>query len=137
MSNRSVGFVKYNPCLDGIRGFAVLGLAASHAGYIVGGHYGVDVFFVLSGFLITSLLLQEWAATNGLSFTRFYLRRLLRLGPALLALIAAAIMYESLFPQPGDIDLRWRLIFVALYVVNWVWAFNPSVYLGGLGAFAP
>ncbi|MGH6923910.1 MAG: acyltransferase family protein [Propylenella sp.] len=76
------------PALDGLRGVAVLAVFASHAGvpgFALGG-VGVDVFFVLSGYLITSILLGEIARTGSISLPRFYLRRVKRLTPALFAL---------------------------------------------------
>ena len=75
----------YQPALDGLRALSVLAVFAYHAAPRVfpGGLIGVDVFFVLSGFLITTLLLEERAATGTISFGLFYQRRALRLFPAL------------------------------------------------------
>jgi peptidoglycan/LPS O-acetylase OafA/YrhL len=88
----------YQPALDGLRAVAialVLGyhiLDWPHAGYL-----GVDLFFVLSGFLITTLLLEEWWRYRSISFGRFYLRRALRLFPALWVMLAATlIVYPAL-----------------------------------------
>ncbi|HEY5098047.1 MAG TPA: acyltransferase family protein, partial [Acidimicrobiales bacterium] len=65
------------PGLDGIRAVAVLGVLAFHGGVtrVAGGLLGVDIFFVLSGFLITSLLVGEWSASGSIGFRRFYERR--------------------------------------------------------------
>src|SRR3954447_21056005 len=78
--------------LDGIRGLAVLGVFGAHSGYpiVKQGWIGVDMFFVLSGFLITTLLVAEWDRTGSISLRRFYMRRILRLYPALIAAIAIA-----------------------------------------------
>jgi peptidoglycan/LPS O-acetylase OafA/YrhL len=96
------------PALDGLRGMAVLMVVALHAGFVVhpqgrglaqsyvpGGLFGVDVFFVLSGFLITALLLQEHRGTGVVSFRNFYLRRACRLLPALAALLAVDLAYAA------------------------------------------
>src|SRR4029077_12796576 len=73
----------YRPALDGLRGVAILAVMAMHArpsGWA--GDVGVDIFFVLSGFLITSLLIEEWDRFGSISLRRFYARRALRLLPA-------------------------------------------------------
>ena len=75
----------YRPEIDGLRAIAVLGVILFHAGYdfIRGGYLGVDVFFVISGYLITSILLND-LQNNTFSLKRFYLRRIRRIAPALL-----------------------------------------------------
>ena len=75
------------PALDGLRGVAVAGVLAFHVGHLTGGFLGVDLFFVLSGYLITSLLVLEWAATGTISLRGFWSRRARRLLPALLAVL--------------------------------------------------
>jgi peptidoglycan/LPS O-acetylase OafA/YrhL len=78
------------PALDGVRGIAVLAVLGFHLqpfGLFAGGWLGVDVFFALSGFLITSLILEELALTGTFSFRRFHVRRMLRLQPALVLFI--------------------------------------------------
>ncbi len=83
----------YRPQLDGVRAFAILPVVAFHAwGVPRGGIFGVDVFFVLSGFLITALLIQEWEASGRISLPHFYLRRALRLLPALLVAVFAYLL---------------------------------------------
>jgi len=80
------------PALDALRGIAILLVLAVHSSddldALPGGILGVDLFFVLSGFLITSLLLEEWHREGGISFRGFYRRRALRLLPALFAMLA-------------------------------------------------
>src|SRR6185369_13173142 len=84
---------KHVPALDGLRGIAIL-LVITHHQLIPfslnGGFLGVDLFFVLSGFLITNLLLKEFDATKSISLTNFYARRALRLAPAFLIYLVAA-----------------------------------------------
>ncbi|QPZ39441.1 acyltransferase family protein [Paramicrobacterium chengjingii] len=73
----------YVPALDGLRGVAIAGVVLFHTGYLSGGFLGVDLFFVLSGFLITGLLMREAADTGRVHLVRFWARRLRRLFPAL------------------------------------------------------
>src|SRR5262249_2426723 len=74
----------YRPGLDGLRAVAVFGGIGYHYYHRpTGGANGVELFFVLSGFLITSLLMEEWRERGRISLSRFYLRRALRLLPAL------------------------------------------------------
>ena len=77
----------YRPALDGLRAIAVLAVLAYHSGLIHGGFLGVDVFFTLSGFLITTLLLEEHARAGTIAIGRFYVRRALRLLPALVVFL--------------------------------------------------
>jgi peptidoglycan/LPS O-acetylase OafA/YrhL len=118
------GALGYRPALDGMRGLSVLAVIAYH-GRIFGlrnGFLGVDIFFVLSGFLITTLLVEEWHSRRDIRFGRFYMRRILRLFPALAALVV-------LYALVAD----WRPALVAgLYVTNWaaaLWGYSPG-YLG-------
>ncbi len=89
--------------LDSLRAFAVLAVFGAHVGWapLAGGWIGVGVFFTLSGYLITSILLREWQATGGIRLRRFYLRRLLRLYPALLLLLAICACFAPLFGDGG------------------------------------
>jgi peptidoglycan/LPS O-acetylase OafA/YrhL len=101
----------YRPSLDGLRAIAVLGVMSWH--YVLpgvkGGFLGVDIFFVLSGFLITKLLVEEWDATGGIHLGRFYLRRMLRLFPALFLLLLVTL----------PIVPRIWTWYSLLYVTNW------------------
>ena len=100
------------PALDGIRAVAILSVMVFHFGHaylLPGGYLGVDVFFVLSGFLISSLLLAEWDSSgHRINFRNFYLRRVLRLGPALVvAIIAATVLAEIDGGTRGRRRCRW------------------------------
>ena len=78
------------PALDGLRGIAILLVIGVHVNFAIpGGWLGVELFFVLSGFLITSLLIGEWSTTDAVSVRAFYRRRVYRLVPALVFLLAA------------------------------------------------
>jgi peptidoglycan/LPS O-acetylase OafA/YrhL len=113
--------------LDGLRAFAVLAVMGLHAGLPVakGGGIGVDLFFVLSGYLITSLLLQEWDATGAISLRRFYLRRALRLLPALFVVLGLCAAYAYFRETDTDAANTYHLILYAvLYCANWARAFH-------------
>ena len=108
--------------LDGIRAFSVLAIIAFHTGLnsVPGGFYGVDSFFVLSGFLITSLLVKEWAGSGTIRLRRFWAGRARRLLPALFLLVAVIgivlIVVPSLLATPHILGDALSAIF---YVSNW------------------
>ncbi|MEZ5244490.1 MAG: acyltransferase [Acidimicrobiales bacterium] len=114
-----MGFV---PGLDGIRAIAVIVVVAYHGGWfgLHGGFVGVDVFFTLSGFLITRLLLDEHHRRGGVSMKNFYIRRGLRLLPALFALVAGVWLAAALLDVPRIEDrLGERSLWALSYVANW------------------
>ena len=116
----------YRPALDGLRGIAVLLVMASHAdlpGFRLGGGTGVTMFFVLSGFLITALLVEEQSDTGRVNLRAFYRRRLFRLLPALVVFLAGAL---AMGWGTGD-----HATAALLYVANWVRAGGGN--LGDLG----
>ena len=93
----------YRPELDGLRGLAVLAVMAYHCDLrriVPGGFLGVDLFFVLSGFLITALLMREHQQTGRIHLPRFYLRRALRLLPALFVMLAVCCVWAALRTKP-------------------------------------
>lgn len=110
----------YNPALDGLRGVAILLviLSHAHAPLFGGAFYGVDLFFVLSGYLISTLLLQEAGDSGRIAYWRFYSRRLYRLMPALaLFLLAYCLAAPLLWPDLSDIysDALWSFFYLADY----------------------
>lgn len=110
--------------LDGLRALSVLAVFCTHTGLtpVTGGFVGVDVFFVLSGFLITRLLAAEFNSRGTISFSSFYLRRARRLYPALLLMVFGVFVYFLEFPEKHD---PVQEIFPALfYYMNWVRAFR-------------
>lgn len=119
----------YRPSLDGLRGIAVLLVIIYHCNWIPGGYIGVDVFFALSGYLITSLLHEEYRAAGKIDFRRFYLRRALRLLPALIGLILGSLLLRHRY-HLSDLFSNTGLLAALFYVGNWVMAFQA----GNLGA---
>jgi len=111
----------HQPALDGVRGGAVLAVLLYHTGVPLstGGFIGVDVFFVLSGFLITVLLLEEWRDTDRVALTAFYQRRALRLLPALFAVVVAACTVGALLARGFARPTIHAVPFVVLYGANW------------------
>jgi peptidoglycan/LPS O-acetylase OafA/YrhL len=122
----------YRRWLDGLRGWAILLVLAFHMGLLSGGSLGVDVFFVLSGFLITTLLAEEWQRRGSISLPRFYLRRALRLWPAFFSLLLLYGVYSWLFVAAEEAQEHYREIVVAgLYFANW-----PTLHQTGFAALA-
>ena len=97
---------------------------------LTGGFAGVDVFFVISGFLITSLLVKEVQKTGTVSIKDFYARRARRLLPAAtLVLLFSAVAGRLLLPETRHAELGWDVIAAALYFVNWALAWRSVDYL--------
>jgi peptidoglycan/LPS O-acetylase OafA/YrhL len=118
--------IPHLPALDGLRGLALAGVLLFHAdGLLVGGYLGVDLFFVLSGYLITSLLVCEHAQTGRIDLGAFWLRRVRRLFPALLAMLFVLLGYVAWLAQPSEyLDLRAEALATLGYVANWrsIWS---------------
>jgi peptidoglycan/LPS O-acetylase OafA/YrhL len=116
----------YRPALDGLRAVAVLAVMVYHSGLIYGGFLGVDVFFTLSGFLITTLLLEEHARAGTIAIGRFYVRRALRLLPALVAFLI--FWGGASMNAPQFWVILGELLGVLFYVTNWLiiyWMAGP------------
>src|SRR6476619_6540265 len=111
---------RHQPALDGLRGLAVAGVLLFHGGHLRGGYLGVDAFFVLSGFLITTLLLVE-ARTNGrVALGAFWARRARRLLPALACVIAFVTVYAAVLAKPAELaTIRSDALATITYVANW------------------
>lgn len=122
----------FRPDLEGLRGVAILLVVAYHAGVpgFTGGYVGVDVFFVLSGYLITSLLVQEIETTGRLDFIAFYARRARRLLPALAVVVLATIALGYFVYSPAEQHEIARSAFATeAYVGNLYFAWIRSDYL--------
>jgi peptidoglycan/LPS O-acetylase OafA/YrhL len=112
--------IKHQPALDGLRGLAVAGVLLFHGGHLTGGYLGVDAFFVLSGFLITTLLLVEHGNRGRISLGHFWARRARRLLPALVCVLAAVALYAAFIAQRGELPtVRWDAISTLFYFANW------------------
>ncbi|WP_394833051.1 acyltransferase [Pendulispora rubella] len=122
--------VPHLPALDGLRGLALLGVLFFHAnGALPGGYLGVDLFFVLSGFLITSLLLAEHRTTGRIALAPFWVRRAKRLMPALLCVMLAVAIYSRFFAKPDELSgLRADGLATLAYVANWRTIFAQKSY---------
>jgi len=121
----------YLPALDGIRAVAVLGVLLYHGGapLSTGGFLGVNMFFVLSGFLITSLLLGEWARRLTIRLGQFWVRRARRLLPALLLLLVGVAAYAHFVAAPGEFaSFRLDSLSTLFYVANWHFIVGGSNY---------
>ena len=106
--------------LDGLRGLAVVAVLLFHGGYLSGGFLGVDLFFVLSGYLITALLLREWGARGTIGLGQFWSSRARRLLPALLLAAFVVVIGSHLFAAPGTLaTLRGDLVGTLTYTANW------------------
>jgi len=125
----------YIPGLDGIRAIAVLAVLLYHSGVaaVPGGFLGVDVFFVLSGFLISTLLLQEIERTSAVSFGQFYLRRARRLLPALLATLALSSVLVLVFARDAAAQFRTDAVASMAYVTNWWYVVQDLSYFEVMG----
>lgn len=125
----------YLPGLDGIRAVAVTAVLLFHlpARLLPGGFLGVDVFFVLSGFLITTLLLGELEATGGLRFGQFYLRRARRLLPALFAVLLVSGILVLTVARDAAAVFRQDAIAALTYTTNWWYIFDARTYFELLG----
>ena len=131
-SSKSASYVPFNPGIDGLRAIAVLAVIAYHSGVtrFSGGFLGVEIFFVISGYLITALLLGEYEANQRIDIKRFWNRRARRLFPALIAYIggATALAYltaRDVIPTKGEI------LSALGYIYNWFSIFQDVSYTDG------
>lgn len=130
---------RYIPALDGLRAFAVLTVIAYHLNmpWAPGGLLGVTVFFVLSGYLITSLLLIEWDNTKAINLPQFWLRRVRRLMPAIVLVIVCTTALCALLDHSLLTKLRTDMWAALLWVTNWWYIFQDASYFEVLGAPSP
>ena len=126
---------RYLPGLDGLRAVAVVAVLLYHAelSWIPGGFLGVDVFFVISGYLITLLLLEEQARRGTISVKGFYRRRARRLLPALYLLLLTVCIVAALFYREELATLRGQVVSALTYSTNWYLIFIGGSYFEQLG----
>lgn len=126
--------VSYIPALDGLRGLAILFVIGVHAQVpgMRGGVIGVDIFFVLSGFLITTLLVKEYNVAHRISLKNFYMRRILRLIPALVLMLSTFTVLSLFRIGSDDTKHTFAYALIALfYMSNWYTALShePGLFL--------
>jgi peptidoglycan/LPS O-acetylase OafA/YrhL len=130
---------RYIPGLDGLRAIAVFAVVAYHvnAGWAQGGLLGVGVFFTLSGYLITDLLLERWGSSDGLGLSSFWMRRARRLLPALIVMLAVVIAWVSLMHRSQLPALRGNVVAASVYMSNWWLIFQHVSYFARFGPPSP
>jgi peptidoglycan/LPS O-acetylase OafA/YrhL len=132
--------IGYLPYLDGLRGIAIIVVMMTHANFQLGiyGIIGVDVFFVLSGFLITTLLLEEKFYKNSVSLKAFFLRRVFRLFPALYLLLLILYIYStyqaSAFASLIQQDIIWSFFYIMN--ISWIWSTTNSGLINHMWSLA-
>jgi len=137
--------IKYRPEIDGLRAIAVLAVIFYHAQISIngieifkGGYIGVDIFFVISGYLITSIILKELILTNSFSFKHFYERRIRRLIPALTFVILLCIPLAWIFLLPSSlIDFTKSALYSLGFTSNYFFYFSELNYFDTDGLYKP
>ncbi|MCY9033187.1 acyltransferase family protein [Bacillus inaquosorum] len=130
---------RYIPGLDGLRAFAVLSVIAYHLNFsgANGGFIGVDIFFVLSGYLITSILLPAHGNDISLDFRDFWVRRIRRLLPAAYLMIFSTVVWVVLFDRELLHTVRGDAISSLFYMSNWWFIFHKLSYFDSFGSPSP
>ena len=130
---------KYLPSIDSLRALAVLVVIIYHVdvNYLPGGFLGVDLFFVLSGYLISSLIIKEYRKTGSLNLYNFYIRRARRLLPAVYFMITVGLVVMVLFNEVLLRKSHLDAIFGYIYSSNWWYIFHKLDYFDSFGAQSP
>jgi len=130
----------YMPALDGIRAVSILGIMANHGGFgwAAGGVISVNVFFVLSGFLITMLLMKEWTQSGTIRLRAFWARRARRLLPALFVLLGAIALWAVFVTSSvSPSSIRGDALSTLLYVNNWHQILSGRSYFAQVSGASP
>ncbi len=137
-ASTEISRVPYLPGLDGMRALAVVAVMIYHANadWLPGGYLGVEVFFVISGYLITLLLISEKERTYTVDMKQFWYRRARRLLPALFTMLIALTIWTSVFDRDALGKLRGDVIAALLYVSNWYQIWTGAGYTAA-NEFAP
>lgn len=125
---------RYLPGIDGVRGIAVIAIIIYHLNpqWLSGGFLGVDTFFAISGFLITSLLLHEYHYSGTIAFRSFWTRRIKRLIPAFAFLLIVVLTYTLLFEITMIQSIKQDVIAALFYISNWWYIFQDVSYFESL-----
>jgi peptidoglycan/LPS O-acetylase OafA/YrhL len=132
-TKRTVKPMGYQPGLDGLRAISVIAVILYHAGFgwMHGGFLGVEVFFVVSGYLITSLLLEEREGSGGVQLRQFWLRRARRLLPALFSVLIVIGVWVALFgTAQQQSDMHRDMLPGLFYFANWGQILGGAQYFG-------
>ncbi|AEF16637.1 acyltransferase 3 [Thermoanaerobacterium xylanolyticum LX-11] len=126
---------RYMAGLDGLRALAVLAVIGYHLNltFLQGGFFGVSIFFVLSGYLITNIIASEWEKNNKVDLKNFWKRRMLRLFPALFIMVIVVASYVTLFDASRLSSIKGDAITSLLYVNNWWLIFHKVSYFAKFG----
>jgi peptidoglycan/LPS O-acetylase OafA/YrhL len=127
--------LKYISGLDGIRAISVIAVIFYHANFswALGGYLGVETFFVISGYLITSLLINEWNSSGGINLLRFWLKRARRLLPALWLLIVTLAITIPVLARDGISNFLKDIPPALFYYTNWAYIFRNTSYFETFG----
>lgn len=131
--------IGYMPGLDGLRTLAVFAVIAYHLNltWAPGGLLGVSLFFVLSGYLITNILLKQWENTGSIDLTDFWLRRARRLLPALFVMLAGVMFWVMLYAPERMAALKQEALAAIFYISNWYLIFQQVSYFESFGPPSP
>lgn len=130
---------KYLPSIDSLRAIAVIAVIIYHidANYLPGGFLGVDLFFVLSGYLISSLIIKEYKSTGTVNLYNFYVRRARRLLPAVYFMITVILIIITLFNGVLLKKSYLDALFGYIYSSNWWYIFHKLDYFDSFGSQSP
>jgi peptidoglycan/LPS O-acetylase OafA/YrhL len=133
------GGSKYIPALDGLRTFAVIAVVLYHMvpGIVPCGLLGVTMFFVLSGYLITGILIREWHASGKIDLPRFWMRRVRRLFPAIVFMICVVAILAAWLAPDLLTKLRRDVVSALFWFSNWWYIFQDVSYFEAAGAPSP
>lgn len=134
-SNRLSSQRRYMPGLDGLRALAVIAVIVYHLNpdWLPGGLLGVGVFFTLSGYLITDILVSQWDTYHSFKMKDFWLRRARRLLPAMLTVVAVIVLCSLLFDPSRLTALRGDVPAALVYMSNWWFIFHQVSYFESFG----
>lgn len=120
---------RYLPQLDGLRTVAVLLVIGTHTGIVLGGYVGVDIFFVLSGYLITTILVEQHESGRW-NVRAFYARRMRRLYPALVVMLLLTIPFDGLLIPGSNLHVALMVLAGATYTTDFTYIYDPGAVSG-------